>query len=418
VHTNPKIIPVEPINCLRLQCFKIVQSQAFEYIVLTAIVINTAFMCVDHYGQSAELEELLANSNFFFVIFFTCEMVLKLTAYGFKYYWYVNWNKFDFIVVILSLVAIDERFLQEQFNFNVTSLRIIRITRLLRMVKTSQGLRTLLKTLFMSIQNILNTALLLFLILFTFAVAGMSLFAKVPEGEFINKNVNFRSFYLAFMTLWRAATGESWNGIMHDCFYEEGPVSVGFWLLFELCAFFIFMNVFIAVIGESFNDNQATEDENDILALKKKDIKAFQNTWAKFNPMGELYMRTIRLPDFLRALPPPLGYLGIRIEDSKLNKIIFCLNIRDHLGKVYYPEVMWAIFHSIAGMNDEKVLNCEQIRNILKVVKMKYKRLGKKINLDQLCGNKYYRKDLTAVKYIQAIKILNRWKAFKNHKIK
>jgi hypothetical protein len=26
VHTNPKIIPVEPINCLRLQCFKIVQS--------------------------------------------------------------------------------------------------------------------------------------------------------------------------------------------------------------------------------------------------------------------------------------------------------------------------------------------------------------------------------------------------------
>jgi hypothetical protein len=70
-------------------------------------------MCVDHYGQSAELEELLANSNFFFVIFFTVEMVLKLTAYGFKYYWYVNWNKFDFIVVILSLVAIDERFLQE-----------------------------------------------------------------------------------------------------------------------------------------------------------------------------------------------------------------------------------------------------------------------------------------------------------------
>lgn len=137
MHTNPKIIPVEPINCLRLQCFKIVQSQAFEYIVLTAIVINTGFMCVDHYGQSKELEDTLANSNFFFVIFFTCEMVLKLTAYGFKYYWYVNWNKFDFIVVILSLVAIDERFLQEQFNFNVTSLRIIRITRLLRMVKTS-----------------------------------------------------------------------------------------------------------------------------------------------------------------------------------------------------------------------------------------------------------------------------------------
>ena len=44
--------------------------------------------------------------------------------------------------------------------------------------------------------------------------------------------------------------------------------------------------------------------------MKKKDIKAFQNTWAKFNPMGELYMRTLKLSDFLRDLPPPLGYQG------------------------------------------------------------------------------------------------------------
>lgn len=193
-------------------------------------------------------------------------------------------------------------------------------------------------------------------------------------------------------------------------------MAVIFWLLYQLVTFFIFMNVFIAVIGESFNDSQATEDENDILALKKKDIKAFQNTWAKYNPMGELFMRTVRLPDFLRELPPPLGYQGIRIEESKLKKIIFCLNIRDHRGRVYYPEVMWTIFHSIAGMNDEKVLKCEQINNILKIVKRKYKDLGKRVNLDSLCGNKYYRKELTAIKYIQAIKILTKWRAFKNNK--
>ena len=83
-----------------------------------------------------------------------------------------------------------------------------------------------------------------------------------------------------------------------------------------------------------------------------------------------------------------------------MNKIIYCLNIRDHKGRVYYPEVMWAIFHSIAGMNDEKVLCCEQIQNVLKIVRMKFKDLGKKISLDTLCGNKYYSKDLTAIKYI------------------
>jgi hypothetical protein len=156
---------------------------------------------------------------------------------------------------------------------------------------------------------------------------------------------------------------------MHECVHAEGVMANIYWILFQLLTFFIFMNVFIAVIYENFNDIQASEDENDILSLKKKDIKAFQSTWAKYNPMGELYMRTLRLPDFLRELPPPLGYQGIRIEDSKLNKIIFCLNIRDHTGKVYYPEVMWTIFHSIVGINDEKVNNCEQIITILKIVK-------------------------------------------------
>lgn len=217
---------------------------------------------------------MLVQANTVFVVFFTVEMLLKLTAYGFTYYWYVNWNKFDFIVVMFSLIALDEALLT-QLNFNVTALRIIRVSRLLRMVKTSEGLRTLLKTLFMSMGNIINTAALLALILFTFAVAGMSLFGTVKGSEFINDDVNFRSFYIAMTTLGRASTGESWNGIMHDCQAELGIIAVIFWVVYQLMTFFIFMNVFIAVIGESFNDNQATEDENDILALKKKDIKNF-----------------------------------------------------------------------------------------------------------------------------------------------
>jgi len=62
---------------------------------------------------------------------------------------------------------------------------------------------------------------------------------------------------------------------MHECIEEKGFVAVFYWSIFQLITFFIFMNVFIAVIYENFNDIQASEDENDILSLKKKDIKAF-----------------------------------------------------------------------------------------------------------------------------------------------
>ena len=123
-------------------------------------------------------------------------------------------------------------------------------------------------------------------------------------------------------------------------------------------------------------------------------------------------MKTMRFPDFLRDLPPPLGFAGIRIENTKLNKYIFCLNIKDHHGKVFYPEVMWAIFHSLAGMNDDNVKNCNQIKTILKVVKSKYKGpyLENKLTLDYLCGMRYQKNDETAIKYIQAMKILEHWK--------
>ena len=159
---------------------------------------------------------LLVDLNLFFVVFFTAEMVLKLTAYGWKYYWYIAWNKFDFIIVMMSLAAVDEALL-ESIGINVTILRIMRVLRLFRLVKTSASLRSLIKTLIMSMPNIFNTAFLLALIYFTFTIAGMFLFSNVNDGDAINDHANFRSFYIAFMTMVRASTGEAWNLLMHDC---------------------------------------------------------------------------------------------------------------------------------------------------------------------------------------------------------
>lgn len=109
----------------------------------------------------------------------------------------------------------------------------MRVLRLFRLVKTSASLRSLIKTLIMSMPNIFNTAFLLVLIYFTFAIAGMSLFSNVEYVDFLGEHVNFRQFYIAFMTLVRASTGESWNGIMHDCFLHGGGfIAVIFWAVF------------------------------------------------------------------------------------------------------------------------------------------------------------------------------------------
>lgn len=106
MHTNPKIISVVPINCFRRHCFTIVQSVAFEYAIMVAIVVNTGFLFVDHHNQSKEIEGILQIANYTFVAIFSVEMILKIIAHGWSYYWHVNWNKFDFSIVILSLLTL------------------------------------------------------------------------------------------------------------------------------------------------------------------------------------------------------------------------------------------------------------------------------------------------------------------------
>ena len=128
-------------------------------------------------------------------------------------------------------------------------------------------------------------------------------------------------------------------------------------------------------------------------------------------------MPTTRFTDFMRKLPAPLGYKGLNIDKSKLDKIIFCLNIRDHEGKVYFPEVMWAIFYSIIGKNDKELHECKPMRNIMRKVKNKYSGLGRNTSLDMLCGNKFYRNEMTITKYLCGKVILNNLRVLQKRKL-
>ena len=74
---------------------------------------------------------------------------------------------------------------------------------------------------------------------------------------------------------------------------------------------------------------------------------------------------------------------------------------------------MWAIFHSIIGNNDEKVHKCEQVNKIMKIVKRKYKGLGKNVTPDSLCGTNFYKNEMTVSKYLCARQIVKNWRKFR-----
>jgi voltage-dependent calcium channel L type alpha-1D len=96
-----------------------------------------------------------------------------------------------------------------------TVFRAFRVGRALRLVKRAETLRKLAKTLLATLPGLVNIGALLFMLFYVYAVMGMQLFAKVQYGEFIGEQANMQTFWNAMLLLFRASTGENWNGIMY-----------------------------------------------------------------------------------------------------------------------------------------------------------------------------------------------------------
>jgi len=71
--------------------------------------------------------------------------------------------------------------------------RIFRIGRILRLVKSAKGIRTLLFSLAVSMPALINIGLLLFLVMFIFAIFGMSFFMHVKHTNGIDDLFNFET---------------------------------------------------------------------------------------------------------------------------------------------------------------------------------------------------------------------------------
>lgn len=73
--------------------------------------------------------------------------------------------------------------------------RVFRVGRILRLVKSAKGIRTLLFSLAVSLPALFNIGLLLFLIMFIYAIFGMSFFMHVWIDDIYNfENCSVLSF--------------------------------------------------------------------------------------------------------------------------------------------------------------------------------------------------------------------------------
>ena len=103
------VIEVEPENLFRKRIYNFVRQDWFDhYFITSVILLNTVTMCMEYYGASKDYLKVLEICNTIFVGIFTLEAILKIIGYGPSYYFYIDWNKFDFAVMIMSLASLEQ----------------------------------------------------------------------------------------------------------------------------------------------------------------------------------------------------------------------------------------------------------------------------------------------------------------------
>ncbi|XP_010076057.1 PREDICTED: sodium channel protein type 5 subunit alpha-like [Pterocles gutturalis] len=317
-----KPIP-RPLNRYQGFLFDIVTRQAFDVVIIILICLNMLAMMVETSEQSDLKTNILKKINIFFVAIFTAECVLKLVALR-QYYFSNAWNIFDLVVVIMSLIALLLSDIGKTFEHFIPPtlfrvIRLARIGRILRLIRAAKGIRTLLFALMMSLPALFNIGLLLFLVMFIYAIFGMANFAYVKMEDGIDDMFNFQTFGNSMLCLFQITTSAGWDGLLspilntgppycdpniNGTIGECGKPAIGiiYFVSYIIISFLIVVNMYIAVIMENFN--AATEESTE--PLGEDDFDIFYEIWEKFDPEATQFITFSALSDFADALAEPL----------------------------------------------------------------------------------------------------------------
>jgi voltage-gated sodium channel len=225
---------------------KIVAAKWFHHFIVAVIVVagvvaglETSPAIMARYGGM-----LLALDQIILGIF-VVEALLKMAAHGRRPWRYFadGWNVFDFLIVVICLLPVGGPF--------AAVLRLARALRLLRLVSALPKLQLLVGALLKSLSAMGYVSLLLALLFYIYAVAGIHLFGRTDAA-------NFGSLPAALLTLFRIVTLDNWGDIFLAQLAHVSAVKVAvYFVTFIIFGTMIILNLFIGIIMNSMAEMHA-----------------------------------------------------------------------------------------------------------------------------------------------------------------
>jgi hypothetical protein len=316
-----------PHHPIREDLYDVVHHRAFDNLMFALIFVSCAAMALERPGMDPTLAARLATLDYCLTACFAAECAMKIVVFGFRRFARQRVNQLDLFIVASTLF---EYALTSAGGLGaVRSLRILRAVRPLRALTKSSGMRTVLKSVALSVGAMVNVSVVMLMFFVIFGIMGVQIFAgrfyrcndpsvrhrsecagsfaHPTEGDVAlrrwrNAYLNFDNLYRALVSLFVTSTLDGYGQIMFDALdsvevdeqprQDANPAAFLFFLAFVVLCAFSLLNLYVGVIFYQFSRIRMLSQTSSI------DLTEEQKEWA------EMCKSVLRVEP-TRKVPPP-----------------------------------------------------------------------------------------------------------------
>ncbi|MFT6269592.1 MAG: voltage-gated sodium channel [Alphaproteobacteria bacterium] len=227
---------------------KLRNNKSFEFFVIAVIIISALEIGAKTYDLSDTAIAVTQYMDVFITVFFLFEILVRFIGEERKKdFLKSGWNVFDTLVVVISLIPVDE-------SEMALLARLIRIFRVLRMISVVPELRILINSLLKALPRLGYVVLLMFIIFYIYAAVGSYLFGEI-------NTTLWGDIAISMLTLFRVMTFEDWTDIQYETM-EVYPMSWIYYMSFIFFTAFAFLNMVIGIVV-GVMDEEHTKERNE-----------------------------------------------------------------------------------------------------------------------------------------------------------
>ncbi|MFG1653111.1 ion transporter [Micromonospora sp. NPDC049275] len=226
-------------------CARLARSRPFEIGIVVVILANGIVLGLETYDGLVPATRALHGLELLFRAVFVVEIGIRLAAYGRRPpdFFRHGWNVFDFVVIAAIFVP--------GLHGDSALLRVVRVARMVRLVRFSPGLRTIVSALWRSLPGVAGFLALAVVTLYVYGMAGWLIFGDRYPDE-------YGDIGRSLLTLFVLLSLETLPDLI-----EQGltisPWTLLYYVSYVVITVNLLLNILIAVIVNSMEEARRLE---------------------------------------------------------------------------------------------------------------------------------------------------------------